>query len=576
MTIWPPSFFRRSEITRVMWHFRRELAVVALFSLVANVLMLTPTLYMLQVYDRVLSSRSELTLLVLSLVTLFFYLVMAFSEWMRSRVLVRAGMQFDDRLSKRVFDAAFDAQLDQGRGPVQQVFNDLIQLRQFLTGNGVFAIMDTPWVPVYLLALFLLHPWLGYTAIVFAFIQSLVAWWGHQGAIAPAEAVSKANVKASSYLQAKLRNAEVVESLGMVGNLLRHWSTRHQDYMVRNEQSAASNERINAVSKFIQYSQQSLALGMGAVLVIRGELSMGAMIAANVLTARALAPISMIAGMWRGFLTAAKAFERLEALLNAHPPRDAALKRVKPKGLVRLENVLASAPARSTPILKGLSLQVRPGQVTVVMGPSGSGKSTLARVMLGIWPDVSGEVLLDGLPLGSWDRSELGPHIGYLPQDVELFEGTIAENVCRFSQMDSEKVIAAAQTTGLHEVILRLPKGYDTPIGEAGSLLSGGQRQRLGLARAVYGDPVLIVLDEPNANLDDAGETALMAAIQSLKQQGKTVVLISHRPGALAAADQVIMMRDGQIEVSGPRDQVLAALRQAQSAAAGAGKPLPA
>ena len=293
------------------------------------------------------------------------------------------------------------------------------------------------------------------------------------------------------------------------------------------------------------------------------------MIAANVLMTRALAPIDMMVGTWRSFIGARSAFERLEALLRDYPARDPALSRVAPKGALTLHNVVASAPGRKTPILKGVSTAVETGTVTVVLGPSGSGKSTLARTMVGIWPDVSGEVLLDDLPIEGWDRAELGPYLGYLPQDIELFEGTIAENIARFGEVESEKVITAARSAGLHEMILRFPKGYDTPIGEAGGLLSGGQRQRIGLARAVYGDPVLVVLDEPNANLDDVGEQALVRTVQGLKAAGRTVFLITHRPGILAVADRILILRDGLVQADGPRDEVLAALRAAQAAAQG-------
>ena len=562
-----PGFFQRSELTVALATFHKEFWAVGVFSMVANVLLLAPTLYMLQVYDRVMMSQSELTLLFMSLITLFLFLVMAFAEWMRARVLVRAGVRLDERLSSRVFNASFDSYLNQTGGAPPRAFGDLIQVRQFLTGNGVFAFFDTPWVPVYIGVLFMLHPWLGWMAIVFALIQGALAWWGNRASIAPSETATKFASDVNAYLQSKLRNTEVLEPMGMVGNLQRHWSSRYQTSMELNSHALGVSHRITAISKFIRYTQQSLSLGAGALLVIDGQLSPGAMIAANVLTSRALAPIDMLVGVWRSFISAREAFARLEKMLGLYPERDVALKRVAPRGEVALHEVFATAPGRSAPILKNIHLDARPGMVTVVLGPSGSGKSTLARVIVGIWPHVRGNVLLDDLPIQSWDRVELGPHIGYLPQDIELFEGTIAENICRFSAMDSVKVIDAARSAGLHDMILRLPKGYDTPIGEAGNLLSGGQRQRVGLARAVYGDPVLVVLDEPNSNLDDVGEAALMATVRQLKAKGKNVILITHRPGAIAAADQLVMLQDGEIKASGPRDAVLAALRSAQSAA---------
>lgn len=564
-----PSFFERSELTQVLWSFRREFIIVGVFSMVANVLMLSPTLYMLQVYDRVLMSRSELTLLAMSLITLFFFGVMAFSEWMRSRVLVRSGVRLDEALGTRVFNASFESYLSQSSAGPARAFGDLIQIRQFLTGNGIFAFFDAPWAPIYIAVLFFLHPMLGWLAIFFAMVQMALAWFGHRHTVAPAEAAGKAAAESGAYLQSKLRNSEVLESMGMVHNLRPHWQERHEDTLALQSASQSLTHRITAWSKFIRYSQQSLALGAGALLVIDGQLSPGGMIAANVLMTRALAPIDMMVGTWRSFIGARSAFERLEALLRDYPARDPALSRVAPKGALTLHNVVASAPGRKTPILKGVSTAVEAGTVTVVLGPSGSGKSTLARTMVGIWPDVSGEVLLDDLPIDGWDRTELGPYLGYLPQDIELFEGTIAENIARFGEVESEKVITAARSAGLHEMILRFPKGYDTPIGEAGGLLSGGQRQRIGLARAVYGDPVLVVLDEPNANLDDVGEQALVRTVQGLKAAGRTVFLITHRPGILAVADRILILRDGLVQADGPRDDVLAALRAAQAAAQG-------
>ena len=566
-----PGFFQRSELTQALWAFRREFLVVGVFSMVANVLMLSPTLYMLQVYDRVMVSRSELTLLAMSLITLFLFCVMAFAEWMRSRVLVRSGVRLDAMLGTRVFNASFEANLAPSGVSPARSFGDLIQIRQFLTGNGILAFFDTPWTPVYMAVLFILHPMLGWLALFFAAVQGALAWFGHRSTVAPAEEASKASSEASMYLQGKLRNAEVLEPMGMVHNLRPRWAQRHDQAQLLQGRAQALTHRITAWSKFIRYAQQSLALGAGALLVIDGQLSPGGMIAANVLMTRALAPIDMLVGTWRGFIGARGAFGRLEALLAAHPERDPALSRVAPQGAITLREVVAVAPGRAEPILKGVNVAVAPGTVTVVLGPSGSGKSTLARCMVGIWPGVSGEVLLDGLPISGWDRNELGPYLGYLPQDIELFEGSIAENIARFGEVSSEKVIAAARSAGLHEMILRFPKGYDTPIGEAGNLLSGGQRQRIGLARAVYGDPVLVVLDEPNANLDDVGEAALVRTVQELKAKGRTVFLITHRPGIVAVADRLLILRNGMVQTEGPRDEVLASMRAAQATPAHAG-----
>lgn len=560
------GFFSRSELSTTLYQFRKEFLLVGLFSMIANLLMLAPTLYMLQVYDRVLASRSELTLLVVSLITLVLFAIMAFSERMRSRLLVRLGLKIDAMLSTRIFNASFEANLNQSEIASQRAFNDLTELRQFLTGNGIFAFFDTPWAPIYIAVLFFLHPFLGVVAIIFALIQAAFARLGHQLAVAPAEAASKAGLDTNLYLQGKLRNTEVIESMGMLPGLQRRWQQRHVLALEKQGDAQALSHRINAISKWLRYCQQSFALGAGALLVIEGELTAGGMIAGNVLMNRALAPIDQIVSSWRSFIGARSAFLRLEQLLAAHPERDPALSRMPPSGHVLLRDVVATASGREEPILKGISLEAQPGTVTVVLGPSGSGKSTLARVLVGIWPEVSGEVLLDDLPLSGWNRNELGPYLGYLPQDIELFEGSIAENIARFAEIDSEKIIAAAQSAGLHEMILRFPKGYDTPIGEAGNLLSGGQRQRIGLARALYGSPALVVLDEPNANLDDVGEQALMRAVHELKGQGRSVFLITHRPGAIALADQLLVLAAGRIQAYGPRDAVLAALQARQQA----------
>ena len=555
-----PEPFNRNELSRTLWVLRREFLVVGVFSMVANLLMLVPTIYMLQVYDRVMVSQSAGTLLVVSFIALFFFGLLTFTEWSRTRLLVRAGVRLDDMLSKRLFHASYEAYLNPAIDSPSRSFMDLTELRQFLTGNGILAFFDSPWVPIYVGVLFMLHPWLGVMALVFGAVQCVLAWWGSAATLPTQAQASKAQQEASSYLLSKFRNAEVVESMGMVGNLYRRWAARNANAIGQGMRAQEVSGRVLAWSKFVRYTQQSLALGGGALLVIQGELSPGAMIAANVLMTRALSPIDLMVSTWSGFLSARQAFGRLRDLLSAHPSRHAMPVGEVPQGDMALSEVVACAPGRKDPILRGISAQFPKGSVTVVLGASGSGKSTLARVLLGIWPHSSGEVLLDGKPVGRWDRMELGPHVGYLPQEIELFEGSIAENISRAGPVNSEAVIAAATASGLHSMILRFPKGYDTPMGEAGGLLSGGQRQRIGLARALYGQPALVVLDEPNANLDEEGEGALVRAVQGLQAKGKTVVLISHRTGVVGVADRLLILRDGSVQASGPRDGVLAAL----------------
>lgn len=532
--------------------------------MVANVLLLAPTLYMLQVYDRVLVSRSELTLLALSLITLFLFLVGSFSEWMRSRVLVRTGMKLDEALSTRIFHASFESNLKKFGTGTSKAFGDLVQLRQFLTGNGIFALFDAPWALVYLVVVFFLHPILGFLALIFAALQAALAWFGHRRAVVPAQKAQNAASDETQDLQLKLLQVETLEPMGMVHTMGNEWQAKHHGVMAQQAESQSLNHKMTAWSKFLRYSQQSLALGAGALLVIDGQLSPGAMIAANVLMTRTLTPIDMLVGTWRSFVMAQASFKRLEALLESHPEDERNVSRTPPTGAIEINNLFARAEGRVEPILKNVNFRAQPGSVTVVLGPSGSGKSTLVRCMIGVWPNFSGEVLLDARPITGWDRNDLGRYLGYLPQDIELFEGSIAENISRFTEINSEKVIEAAQSAGLHEMILRFSKGYDTSIGEAGGLLSGGQRQRIGLARAIYGNPKLIVLDEPNANLDDVGEAALIKAVQILKSQGSTVVLVTHRPSILAVADRVVVLKNGSIQADGPRDVVLEKLRSAQ------------
>jgi ATP-binding cassette, subfamily C, bacterial exporter for protease/lipase len=553
----------RSELGRVLASFRREFWLMAFFSVVVNTLLLTPTLYMLQLYDRVMVSYSELTLLAVSFLTVFLLVWMALAEWGRSRLLIQAGLRLDHLLSARLFEASFLASLRALAVNPAGAFSDFTQIRQFLTGAGVLAFFDVPWTLIYLGVLFVLHPFLGGLALVFMALQAALAWWGQRRTVAPALAASQSLAEVNGYLQAKLRHAEVLQVLGMLPDLAAHWASRQTQYLGAHGQSQGLLHRIAAWSKLLRYAQQSLALGAGALLVIDGTLSVGGMIAANVLMTRALAPIDQLVGLWRVLSGVKAAYARLEALLMAHPPQPAQAGLTQTGGDLVLQQVTATAIGRERPILKGISLTVPQGSVVVVLGPSGSGKSTLARVLVGVWPDLVGQVLWGGLPLAERDRVAIGPEIGYLPQDVALFDGTIAENMARFGELQPDKVVEAATCTGLNDMILHLPKGYDTPVGEEGGALSGGQRQRIALARAVYGRPGLLVLDEPNANLDDLGELALAKTVQAFKAMGKTVVLVSHRPGVLALADQLVVLHNGTVSHQGPRDTVLAALRTA-------------
>ena len=541
------GFFHRSALGRTLYSFRREFAWVAVFSFFANLLLLTPTLYMMQVFDRVMASGSEYTLAALTLFMVLFFGIMAFAEWLRSRLLVRAGARFDQALNSQIFNASFETSLNGNSRNQLQAFNDLTNLRQFLTGNGIFALVDSPWTPVYIAVLFLMHPWLGWASILFAIVMLVIAVAGNRITAKHFERVQEGQMESMAYLQAKLRNAETVEALGMLGNLRRHWLAIQERLGGTLHGAHETAHRLQATTKFVQYTQQSLMLALGALLAIDGHISAGAMIACNALMGNALRPISMVVQTWKQFVDMRQSYARLEKLLEDNPQREATHAGDEVAGQVSLRQLVATAPGREVPILKGLDLDFKAGEVVAIVGPSGAGKSTLARCIVGIWPDVSGQVLLDGHPITEWSREALGPHIGYLPQDIELFDGTIAENIGRFGDVPPELVIEAATRTGIHDMILRLPKGYDTPMGEAGGMLSGGQRQRIGLARAILGDPALVVLDEPNANLDDVGEAALVRTVRELKSRGKTVFMIVHQQHLLAAADRVLVLENGQV-----------------------------
>ena len=558
-----PGFFDKSELGKRLLIFKKEFIWIGVFSLIANVLMLTPTFYMLQVYDRVLHSRSELTLIVVTVFLIVFFAVMAFSEWLRSRLLVRVGVKIDEALNSPVFNTSFEAFLKRaGKNPVE-AFSDLTGIRQFLAGPGIIAFFDLPWTPVYIGVMFLLHPFLGMLSIFFACVQVLLTWVSHRVTVSGIECAGKAGRDSNAYVQSKLRNIEPVHAMGMVGNLEKHWMAFHEDALEKNKLSQHKQHQLQAFTKFVRYTMQSLTLGAGGLLVLEGKMSAGGMIAGNVLMSRVLQPLDMLVATWQQLIQTKMSYERLDQLMDEFPERPKGISHGAPVGDVRLEGLQATVQGRQEPILRGLDAVFPAGSVIAVIGPSGSGKSTLARCLVGVWPEVSGRVLIGDKPIESWDRNELGRYIGYLPQDVELFDGSIAENIARFSCINAEKVIEAATRTGIHDMILRFPKGYDTDIGEAGSLLSGGQRQRIGLARAMYDNPSLIVLDEPNANLDDAGDRALLQAVLDLKKQGATVFLISHRMNVLSVADEIFSMQNGRIAHYGKKEEVLASLRRA-------------
>lgn len=554
----------KNEIQQVLQTFKRTFYTVGTFSAISNLLMLVPSLYMLQVYDRVLGSRNELTLLMLTLIMLAAYIAMSALDMVRSFVLVRVGARFDMELNRRIYSAAFEQNLKRVGGNAGQALHDLTNIRQFLTGNALFAFFDAPWFPVYLIVIFVFEPTLGLFALAGTVLLVILAFVNEAVSRKPLAEANTMSIASGNLATNNLRNAEVIESMGMLPNLMGRWYKLHGRFLHLQAEASEKAGLVGAVTKFVQVSLQSLVLGFGALLVLDNKITAGMMIAASILMGRALAPVQQVIGVWKNFASTRSAYERLTKLLEDNPARPAGMPLPKPTGTLTIEGVSAAPPGVKHALLKNLNFGIVPGDVLGVIGPSGSGKSTLARLLVGIWPSAIGTVRLDGADIFHWNKAELGPYIGYLPQSIELFGGTIAENIARFGEIDAEKVVAAAKSAGVHDMILHMPEGYDTKLGDGGAGLSGGQRQRLGLARAMYGNPSLIVLDEPNSNLDDVGEHALLQAINNLRAQKKTIVLITHRTSAIGITNKLLLLRDGVAEMFGPTDQVLAALQQNQ------------
>jgi len=558
--------FQKTELFQALKTAKNYFVYAAIFSAGINILMLVPSLYMLQVYDRVVTSGSESTLLMLTLIMMFLLMSMGGLDWVRSRVLVRASTYLEQLLKDRVFDATFKKSLLSGNSNAQAL-SDLTGLRQFMTGQGLFAFFDAPWVPVYIMVMFAFHPAFGWIAIFGAIVLLVLAYTNEK---MTRKKLKEANGEAawvSNFAAKNLRNAEVIESMGMLSDIRQQWTERGDKVLALQTAASDSAGTITSISKSFRTILQSLILGMGAYLAVNQEISPGLMIAGSLLLGRALAPIDQMVGAWSGFINARTQYGRLNDLLEELPEDKPTMSLPAPVGVVSVEAAIVAAPGSRTPILNNISFRLEAGDALGIIRPSAAGKSTLARALLGIWPAMSGAVRLDGANIYAWNREELGPHIGYLPQDIELFDGTISENIARFTQVDAGKVVAAAQLAGVHEMILRLPDGYDTAIGVQGGVLSGGQRQRIGLARALYGEPKLIVLDEPNSNLDESGETALSQALVQVKARGATVIIIAHRAQVLRNVDKILVLANGSVGAFGPRDEVLAKLTPQRPAA---------
>lgn len=556
-----PQLVQASALLAGLRAVRPMVATAVVFSLFINVLMLVSPLYMLQVYDRVLSTRSTSTLIAITAIAGLLLAVYAMLETLRSQVLVRAGLVFDQDLAPAVFNAIHRGMLRQPNGNLVQGLRDVDALREFLTGSGLIAFCDAPWFPVFVFASFMLHPWFGFLAIFGSVVIWSLTLANELLTNRDLTEASTASIAAGQRANSTFRNVEVLQAMGMLGALRSLWLGVHQTHL---DWQARASDRAGALmagTKFFRMFLQTIILGTGGYLAIQQEISGGAIVAASILIGRALQPMELAVGSWKNFVSARGAHRRLKALFEVAGTEKEWMKLPQPKGALAVEGVVVAAPGQREAILRGVSFSLSPGEALCVVGPSAAGKSTLARLIVGIWPAGQGAVRLDGAALPDWDPQQLGRHIGYLPQDVELFVGSVAQNISRFQEdVSPEKVIAAAQQAGCHDLVQHLGQGYNTQIGEGGQSLSGGQRQRIALARALYGNPSLVVLDEPNSNLDAAGEEALLRAIHGLKARGQTVVLITHKVNILAAADKILVMSNGVVEGFGPRDEILARL----------------
>lgn len=568
-----------SELSAAFQRLRHVVVALALFSGIVNLLALTGSLFMMQVYDRVLSSRSVPTLVALAIITVILYIFQGALDLTRSRVMIRIAARLDETFGERLYRCILLLPLRmRSPGDGLQPMRDLDTVRSFISGPGPIALFDLPWMPIYLIFIFLLHPWLGCLSLAGMVILIGLTLLTENLSKEPARAMQKEAATRQMLAQAGRRNAEVLHAMGLTDRLVERWVNANTRHLQSHERSSDVVGGIGAVSKVVRFVMQSAMLGLAAWLTIRNEVSAGAIIASSITSSRALAPIEAAIANWKGFLAARQSRTRLEEILKAMPQNEPPMQLPDPERDLSIEGIVVGAPGTQRPLIQNVTLRLEAGQGLGIIGPSAAGKSTLARAMVGVWPLLRGTVRLDGASLDQWNAVRLGQHIGYLPQDVELFDGTVADNIARFeSEPDPQKIVAAAEAADVHQMILHLQDGYETRIGEGGSALSAGQRQRIALARALYGDPFLVVLDEPNSNLDSEGEAALTKAITGIRARGGIAVVVAHRPSALAAVDLVAVMAAGALQAFGPKDEVMKKVMQPTSAPAPvpAGMPVP-
>lgn len=550
----------RSQLRNTLSTLTPSLKMVIFFSVFTGLLVLTPSVYMLEVYGRVLNSRNYQTLLVLIVVVIGAYVLMETLNWVRRQIMANAARSFDEQVREPLLHAMFAAQLSNMKAGGSKAMQDLKIVCDFLPSQAFLAFIDAPLALVVLVFIFLINPVLGWFSVAAALILILVGVYNEPRIRKPMEQATQYGMEARRYAEDVIRNAQVIESMGMFNQVHNRWLLRQNAFV--EQQATASNLAGSSMtfSKVVQTLLGSLLLGIGAWFTIRGELSGALMIVASILGGRVIAPLIQLFGSWRQVEDVRESFVRLERLLDMFPVPEKSMSLPAPKGFLQLEGVTAMSPETKVTILKGIGFKVPPGGALAVVGSSASGKTTLARILVGVWPSMTGTVRLDGSDISTWEKTELGPHIGYLPQNVELFDGAIGENIARFGEVDEEKLHNACSMVGLTELIESLPQGYDTEIGYDGAFLSGGQRQRVALARAVYGLPEFVVLDEPNANLDEAGDVALLNTIRQLKEHGSTVIIMTHRRNILSVMDYMLVLVNGMIHKFGPCREVLAEL----------------
>ncbi|HEY2480590.1 MAG TPA: type I secretion system permease/ATPase [Caulobacteraceae bacterium] len=567
----PSTGARATPLDRAMRSLRPAIVVAIFFSLFINVLALVSPIYMLQIYDRVLSSKNVMTLLFITVIAVFLFVVYAMLEALRTQVLVRAGIRFDGEVRGPVFKSVLEGTLT-GRGSGPQAFRDVDIIREFMTGAGLISFCDAPWIPVFIFVCFVLHPFFGVLAILAGLLILGLAGWNDLATRVPLQRATVASIGAQGDASTTMRNAEVMHAMGMWRGLQRRWELRRDDLIAWQASASDRGGGIMASIKLVRQVVQTLILGGGAYLAITGKISAGAMIAASILVGRALAPIEQAVGQWKHFIAARDAWDRTQATFRSAESGDPRMPLPAPKGKLSSEAATIVPPGGGRPVVFGVTFAMEPGTTLGIIGPSAAGKSSLMRGIVGVWPVATGAIKIDGFDLRQWDPLQLGQYIGYLPQDVELFSGTVADNIARFSDFKVDEVIEAARIAGVHEMIQALPNGYDTQIGEGGTSLSAGQRQRLALARTLFRRPPLLVLDEPNASLDAVGEQALAQALAYMKRT-TTIIFSTHKTNLLGLADKIMLLQNGQVAQFGDRDGVLVPLIEAGRPSAGAKAP---